>query len=145
VVDPVTDMATLPYLTVRLKAIYAAAAATGRPVSRTHCLLVVETALVCTDPWLRLQRGLILGRVFRETFAEGQPLVSLGPRSGAALVVLIRDHKLGHTVRQTRAALNEAMSSLQEAAAARHPVRAWVESLPKTYEMALSLLGDLSR
>jgi hypothetical protein len=86
--DPTTDMATLPYLTVRLREVYARAEADDLNASETHCLLVAETAVLCTDPWLRLERGSLLGSVLGAVFASGETLVSLGSCSGAAIVLL---------------------------------------------------------
>ncbi|MDR1428202.1 MAG: hypothetical protein LBJ08_10690 [Bifidobacteriaceae bacterium] len=143
--DPDTTLATLPYLGVRLKEIYASAEAAGSHASRTHCLLVAETAIMCTDPWLRLERGALLGSVLAAVFTRGETLVSLGCCSGAAIVLLPREANLGRTLRYAKRRIEVALLPVQRAGGARHPVRVWVESLPRTYRAALAQVEDLAR
>jgi hypothetical protein len=143
--DPTTDLATLPYLAVRLREIYSRAEADGANASETHCLLVAETAVTCTDPWLRLERGSLLGSVLTAVFASGETLVSLGSCSGGAIVLLERGRHLGRTLRYTKRRIEAALTPVQRAGGARHPIHVWVESLPRTYEAALSQVEDFSR
>ncbi|MDR1295038.1 MAG: hypothetical protein LBK59_08820 [Bifidobacteriaceae bacterium] len=143
--DPTTNLATLPYLAVRLREIYARAGADGSNASDTHCLLVAETAVTCTDPWLRLERGSLLGSVLSAVFTTGETLVSLGSCSGAALVVVERGQHLGRTLRYTKRRIEAALTPVQRAGAARHPIHVWVESLPRSYDVALAQVEDLAR
>jgi hypothetical protein len=145
VLDPATDLATLPYLAVRLREIYDAAHGAGGFVPTTHCLIVIDTATACPDPWSRFHRGIVLGQVMREVFTDGSSVVSLGDHSGAALALVARTRSLGTVVRRLRARLNEVMADLQEEGAVRHPVRVWVEQLPAGYDQATALLADLAR
>jgi hypothetical protein len=143
--DPTTDLATLPYLTVRLREIYAQAEAADSNASQTHCLLVTETAVCCTDPWLRLERGSLLGSVLTALFTGGETLVSLGTCSGAAIVLLERGGHLGRTLRYTKLRVENALAPVQRAGGARHPIHMWVESLPPSYTQALAQIEDLAR
>lgn len=145
IMDPVTDLATMPYLIVRLREVYAQAAAEDRDVSQTHALLIAETAVTCSDPWQRLRRGAILGDVLRKVFSAGEPPISLGSCSGAAIILVTRGPKLGLQIHALRHQLERDLEPLQRRMAARHPVRLWVESLPETYQASRHLLADLAR
>jgi hypothetical protein len=143
--DPTTNLATLPYLGLRLREIYARADADDTNAGQTHCLLVAETAVMCADPWLRLERGALLGSVLTDVFATGETLVSLGSCSGAAIVLLERGGQLGRTLRYTKRRIEAALGPVQRAGGARHPVHVWVESLPSSYAAALAQVEDLAR
>lgn len=143
--DPTTNLATLGYLMVRLREIYAAASAADTNAAETHCLLVADTAVMCDDPWLRLERGSLLGSVLSAVFASGETMVSLGAYSGAAIVLIERGGHLGRTLRYTKRRIEAALMPIQRAGGARHPIHVWVESLPPSYEAALAQIGDLSR
>jgi hypothetical protein len=143
--DPTTNMATLAYLGVRLREVYARAEADDSHASQTHCLLVAETAVLCTDPWLRLERGALLGSVLGDVFASGETLISLGSCSGAAIVLLERGGHLGQTLRYAKRRIETALAPVQRVGGARHPVHVWVESLPSTYDAALAQIEDLAR
>jgi hypothetical protein len=143
--DPSADLATLAYLSVRLREVYAGARRTGVPVTLTHGLVVVDTALMCPDPWSRLQRGMELGAVFREVFDGGETLVSLGQNSGAALALVPRTAQLGASLRTLRDTLACRFAPFQARHAARDPIRLWVEALPSDYDAALALLAELAR
>lgn len=143
--DPTTSMATLPYLALRLREIYAHAAANDANASETHCLLVAETAVTCTDPWLRFERGSLLGSVLTDVFDAGETSVSLGSGSGAAIVVIERGRQLGRTLRYAKRRIEAALAPVQRAGGARHPVHVWVESLPRSYDAALAQVEDIAR
>jgi hypothetical protein len=143
--DPGSDLATLAYISVRLREIYCEARQRRTKVALTHCLVIVDTAVTCTDPWGRLRRGMVLGAVFREVFDGGQPIASLGERSGAALAIVPRTRLLGVTLRQLRLALAERLGELQVEGSARDPIRVWVEALPADYDAALALIAELAR
>lgn len=145
IMDPVTDLATMPYLVVRLREVYAQAAADGKCVSKTHALLIAETAVTCPDPWQRLRRGAILGDVLRRVFSAGEPPISLGSCSGAAIILVARGPLLGAQIHKLRRQLERDLEPLQRQLAARHPVRLWVEALPTSYQSARHLLTDLAR
>jgi hypothetical protein len=145
VIDPATDLATLPYLAVRLRELYDAAPPARQGLQASHCLIVVDTATACTDPWQRFHRGIVLGEIMHQLFKDGSSLVSLGECSGAALALVKRSRALGATTRRVKSHLNKAMAQLQQDGVARHPVRVWVEQLPTTYDQALALLADLAR
>jgi hypothetical protein len=145
IMDPVTDLATMPYLVVRLREVYAQAVADGTNVSATHGLLIAETAVACPDPWQRLRRGAILGEALRRIFVAGEPPISLGACTGAAIVLVNRSPQLGGQIARLRAELERHLAGLQRQMAARHPVRLWIEALPDSYKAACDLLADLSR
>jgi hypothetical protein len=145
VVDPVTDLPTFAYLEIRLREIYERAAADGAaPPSQTHALLIAETAVEGADPWQRFQRGALLGHALRRVFDGGETVVSLGSRSGAAVVLVERQAGLPLALEAAHCELETLMRGLQRDGAARHPVRIWVEPLPPEFEAAREALRDIA-
>jgi hypothetical protein len=142
---PSDDLATLAYLALRLREIYAAARAKSANPAETHCLIAVDTAVACPDPWRRMRRGMTLGAVMRRVFDSGETAASLGDRSGAAVALAPRASLVDGRLARLKSAVEAVFSPLQAEQAARDPVRVWVESLPLDYDTALALLASLAR
>src|SRR5689334_22405380 len=88
--DPLSGMATLPYLRTRLAELYREAEQRGTSPAETHRLLVV--GLPCRpDPWRRLVLPILVGRDLRAAFPGGETLALAKPGPAIALVPARRD------------------------------------------------------
>ena len=88
--DPLSGMATLPYLRTRLAEVYREAEQGGTSPAETHRLLVV--GLPCRpDPWRRLALPILVGRDLRAAFPGGETLSLAKPGPAIALVPARRD------------------------------------------------------
>ncbi len=94
--DPLTGLATVPYLRTRLAEIYREADQAGTSPARTHRLVVVELTRQAgrperPDPWHRMAQAILLGHDLRAAFPGGDtlcgnPLSAAGNRAAIALV-----------------------------------------------------------
>ncbi|GAB3657933.1 hypothetical protein GCM10027589_18220 [Actinocorallia lasiicapitis] len=126
--DPLTGLATLPYLRSRLAEIYREAAADDRSAAETHTLILIE--LIDDYPsWRRVARAIVVGHDLRSVFPGGETLTLLPPSHAAALVPLRPSLPL-QTARLRRALRNTA--------------QIWLERLPPTHHDALALLEALT-
>jgi hypothetical protein len=88
--DPLSGMATLPYLRTRLAEVYREAEQRGISPAETHRLLVVR--LPCRpDPWRWLALPILIGRDLRAAFPGGETLSLAKPGPAIALVPARRD------------------------------------------------------
>jgi hypothetical protein len=143
--DAASDLATLPYLAVRLDEIYAECRACAREVTEYYCLVAVDIALPCEDPFLRIRRATALGGALRSVFSAGQTIACFRQPAAAALVLVARDSHLGPTLSALRGSLGTALDRMAQEGVARKPPRIWVESLPSDYHAAVELIGSLTR
>ena len=88
--DPLSGMATLPYLRTRLAEVYREAEQRGTSPAETHRLLVVGLPRR-PDPWRRLALPILVGRDLRAAFPGGETLSLAKPGPAIALVPARRD------------------------------------------------------
>jgi hypothetical protein len=88
--DPLSGMATLPYLRTRLAEVYREAEQRGTSPAETHRLLVVGLPRR-PDPWRRLVLPILVGRDLRAAFPGGETLSLAKPGPAIALVPARRD------------------------------------------------------
>jgi len=124
--DPLTGLATLPYLRTRLAEIYR-----GERVPREAYCLVVVDLVTRLDPWKRIAWTIVIGHELRRVYPGEETLTLLGAGRAAALV-------------PRRPELELAATRLRRDIAARHGARVWVERLPETAPRAAALLDCLA-
>jgi hypothetical protein len=83
--DPLSGLATLPYLRTRLAEVYREAEQGGNSPAETHRLLVVGLPRR-PDPWRRLALPILIGRDLRAAFPGGETLSLARPGPAIALV-----------------------------------------------------------
>jgi hypothetical protein len=88
--DPLSGLATLPYLRTRLAEVYREAEQGGTSPAETHRLLVVGLPRR-PDPWRRLALPILVGRDLRAAFPGGETLALAKPGPAIALVPARRD------------------------------------------------------
>jgi hypothetical protein len=88
--DPLSGMATLPYLRTRLAEVYREAEQRGTSPAETHRLLVVGLPRR-PDPWRRLALPILVGHDLRAAFPGGETLSLAKPGPAIALVPARRD------------------------------------------------------
>jgi len=87
--DPLSGLATVPYLRTRLAELYREAAQAGASPAETHRLLVLSLPRQ-PDPWRRMALAIVAGHHLRAVFPGGETL-SLARRNGAgSAVALVR-------------------------------------------------------
>ncbi len=79
--DPLSGLATLPYLRTRLAEVYREAEHGGTSPADTHRLLVVRLPRR-PDPWHRMALAIGVGRDLRAAFPGGETLSMAGPPAG---------------------------------------------------------------
>lgn len=124
--DPLTGLATLPYLRTRLAEIYRGDRAPGD----AYCLVVVDLA-TRLDPWKRIAWTIVIGHELRVAYPGEETLTLLGAGRAAALV-------------PRRPELELEATRLRRDIAARHGARVWVERLPADATRAAALLDCLT-
>ena len=88
--DPVSGLATVPYLRTRLAEVYREAEQGGDSPAETHRLLVVGLPRRA-DPWRRLVLPILVGHDLRAVFPGGETLSLARPGPAIALVPARRD------------------------------------------------------
>jgi hypothetical protein len=88
--DPLSGLATVPYLRTRLAEVYREAEHGGTSPAETHRLLVVGLPRR-PDPWRRLALPILVGRDLRAAFPGGETLSLAKPGPAIALVPARRD------------------------------------------------------
>lgn len=139
--DPLTGMASLAHLRSRLDEHYREADLIGRPLSESHCLVVV--AMTARDLRRRAEhqftRALHLVQVaecMRATFPGAHTLTRLSADRAALLTR--RGDRLGPATAMLR-------DLLDELDLGNTRVRVWIEGLPARHESARCLLDELAR
>ncbi|MDQ6659131.1 MAG: hypothetical protein M3Z00_13075 [Actinomycetota bacterium] len=140
IVDPMTGLASLGYLQVRLDEVYRGSESTGAPVLSTHALVVVRVRAGAPGIGRRLPM-VIVANGMRTVFDAGETLSVL---SDSVMTVLTeqepklpRKAALAQTIAQRLVDADEQAGQVA--------VRSWIEALPPTASMAAELLTDLSR
>jgi len=129
--DPLTGLATLPYLRTRLGEVYREARHAGRCVADTHRLLLAELRHRL-DPWDRLSALLLVSNDLRAAFPGGETLSLAG--SGRAIALVHAVPELPFRVTGLRRSLTTA-----------HGTRLRLLRPPARLEDALRLLDGLAR
>jgi hypothetical protein len=136
-VDPLTELASLPYLMTRLAEIYAEAAMDESDPSVEFALVVVVAA-ERSDP-LEAETQMIATQVaLRLAFGGGETLARIGPRCAIALS---RRHqpRFGRSLGVLRDELGIARAENRLPGA-----RVWIESLPKDRDDLPSFLREIN-
>lgn len=134
--DPLTGLATMPYLRARVVEEYREAARDGALVARRAALVVVEISPDSGPALLATIEMIKVADVLRSVFSGGETCAALSRRRSAALV-------------RRRETLPRSVQLLQELLAARSvngaTARSWVEGLPPHESGAVALLDELAR
>ena len=88
--DPLSGLATVPYLRTRLAEVYRQAEQDGNSPAETHRMLVVRLPRR-PDPWRRLAVPILIGRDLRTAFPGGETLSLARAGPVIALVTARRD------------------------------------------------------
>lgn len=141
--DPLTGLSSMPHLRSRLNEIYREAELTGRTVSGTHALVVVEAPAApggsSVDRELRL---VDVAECLRIVYCGGETLGRIGSTRAAALVT--RGGGLPEQVETVRALISAWRREADEFDEYPLP-RVWIEGLPASVEWAGRLLDELAR
>jgi hypothetical protein len=136
-VDPVTELASLPYLTARLGEVYAAAAARGVDVADEQAFVVVQI-LMAADLLDTEMQMLLVQRALRAAFASGETLARIGPQCAVALVSR-SEPSLSYALGRLRAGFEtgRANDRLRRS-------RIWLERLPRDRDGLPALIRQLN-
>ena len=129
--DPLSGMATLPYLRTRLAEVYREAEQRGTSPAETHRLLVVGLPRR-PDPWRRLVLPILVGRDLRAAFPGGETLSLAKPGPAIALVPARRDLPLRY-------------ARLRRNIQAAFGTQIRMTALPRRLTEALRLVDELAR
>lgn len=140
IVDGLTGLVNVGYLTVRLGEVYHAAEVEGCSASATHALVVIRLAHVPAPQWGWDLPVALTADSARAVFSGGQSLARLGP---AVVAVLARRHRgLGA---QARVLAELLVTNLPDGAGAEALPQVWIEQLPADSRQLSELLRDLAR
>jgi len=129
--DPLTGLATLPYLRTRLGEVYRGARQAGQCAADTHWLLVADLPQRL-DPWDRLSVLILVSNDLRAAFPGGETLALAGPGRAIALARAVPELRFHAT-------------GLRRGLAAAHGTRLRLVRPPAGREDALRLLDELAR
>jgi hypothetical protein len=136
-IDPMTELATLPYLMTRLDEAYASARARGVDIADELAFVVVEV-LMAGDLLESETQMVVIQRALRTAFNAGETLARVGPQCAVA-VVSRAEPNLSLALGQLRTEL--------ESARARSRIRRnrmWLERLPNQRDALPALIRDLT-
>ena len=136
--DDLTGLSTLDYLLVRVRELYAEAAADETTVDESYCLIVVDAGDAALSGWQRVLRKSLVARILRDVFYRGQT-TSVLP-SGNFVVIAKRDTSLDEWLVRLRLQLTRA--SLAEPPEGS-PVTARIEALAASEFATIELLDSL--
>ena len=129
--DPLTGLATLPYLRTRLGEVYRETRQAGQCAADTHRLLVADLPHRL-DPWDRLSVLILVGNDLRAAFPGGETLSLAGSGRAIALVRALPELQFRAT-------------GLRRSLAEAHGTRLRLLRPPARLEEALRLLDGLAR
>ena len=132
--DPLSGLATLPYLRTRLAEVYREAAQAGTSPSGTHRLLLVRLPSR-PDPWRRMAQTILIGHDLRAAFPGGETLS------------LVREHEPGSAIALVRACDDLALryALLRRTIQATFGTQTGMFRLPGLLREALRLVDQLAR
>lgn len=134
--DDLTGLATLDYLVVRVRELYAEAAAIESAVDDAYCLVVVDSQEDGLAGWQRVMRTSFVSRVLRSVFHRGQP-TAVFP-SGNFAVIARRDDSLDEWIVRLRRQLQQNVESQHGS-----PLSARIEPFPVSEHAAVDFLVQL--
>ncbi|MFC5678026.1 hypothetical protein [Aeromicrobium endophyticum] len=133
--DPLTSLATVPYLRSRLAEIYRGAGSRGRRAADSHALVVVELPRAAHGNDIeQALRALDVAEVLRTVFVGDETVAQLSVRRFAALAARERADDL---------ALDLLGVLLDRAFGAGAQPRLWVERLPASVDGVAQVLAGL--
>lgn len=134
--DPLTGLATMPYLRTRVAEEYREAARDGTPVAHRAAFVVVDTSADVRGGLLPAVGMIEVAHAMRTVFSGGETCAVINRRRCVALV-------------PRRLELARSVQLLHEVLAARSPrlpvARSWVEGLPPLESGVAALLTELAR
>lgn len=134
--DPLTSMATVPYVRSRLAEVYRGAESVGRRATDTSALVVVELPRMAAGHELELSlRALDIAEAMRLVFIADETIAQLSTRRFAALVA--RERADSVTISLLGLLVDRAMRSKGQS-------RIWVEHLPASADGVAHVLAALS-
>jgi hypothetical protein len=136
-VDPVTELATLPYLMTRLSELYASGAARRVPVGDEYAFVVVRVLMASDLMQSELQMAVVQGTLLA-AFHAGETLARIGPSSAVA-VVARAEPALGESLRVLRSELENARLADRV-----RRNRMWLERLPRERDSLPGLIRQLN-
>lgn len=141
--DPLTGLSSMAHLRSRLNEIYREAELTGRSVTATHALVVVEAPIgpggTPVDRELRL---VDVAECLRIVYCGGETLGRIGTSRAVALVS--RDEGLAEQVGTVRALIG-AWRRDEDEFDELPLARVWIEGLPASIAWSARLLDELAR
>jgi hypothetical protein len=136
--DPLTELASVPYLLTRLDEVRADARVRGELIELTHALTVVKTAPT-PDPVERETHMITVQIALRAAFPGGTTLARIGPNCATALVPSHDPTSLSEALSVLQAELDAAINE------GRLPrSRTWLERLPHDRATMPALLRELN-
>ncbi len=131
--DPLSGLATLPYLRTRLGEVYREAAQRGTSPADTHRLLVISLPRL-HNPWHRMALAIIVGQDLRAAFPGGETL-SLARRDGTGPAIALVRARGDLPMRYTR---------LRRTIQATSGAQIRMTGLPEVLAEALHLVDELT-
>jgi hypothetical protein len=135
--DPLTELATLPYLMTRLTEVYESASARRVSVADEHAFVVVQV-LMAGDLMQSETQMVIIQRALRLAFDAGETLARIGPQTAVA-VVSRTEPVLSYSLGQLRRELEYARASDRI-----RRNRMWLERLPHERDSLPALIRQLN-
>jgi hypothetical protein len=131
--DPLSGLATLPYLRTRLAEVYREAAQAGASPAQSHRLVVVRLPRR-PDPWRRMAQTILIGHDLRAAFPGGETLA------------LVREHQPGPAVALVQASGDLALryARLRRTIQATFGTETSMNRLPSLLPEALHLVDQLA-
>jgi hypothetical protein len=136
--DPLTGLATAPYLRTRLGEVYR-----ETPVAPLdYALVMLRLDVHRASGWSRVVAMTLVSDALRTVFDGGETLATLGPCVAAVLVR--RDELLARRVSNLRVLAADRLADDPNVRPVG-PAKVWIERLPDTHAEACALLTSLGR
>lgn len=136
-IDPMTELASLPYLMTRLSEVYAESAARGGDVDNEQAFVVVQLMMVADLIDSEMQM-VLTQRALRTAFNSGETLSRIGPQCAVALVSRA-EPQLSYALGHLRLELESARSNDR-----LRRTRMWLERLPRDRDSLPTLIRQLN-
>ncbi len=141
VFDPLTGLASLDYLRIRLGEVYRGADAGGTDVSDTHALVVIAVDIAGRTGWDRVTPMLLAGDAMRTVFDGEHTHARLTDHM--AVVLASREEMLPRRAQLLAGMLADRLSD--SPATATCAPRVWIERLPSSLSAAIAMIQELGR
>jgi hypothetical protein len=136
-VDPMTELASLPYLMTRLGEMYASASSRSVDLGDEHAFVVVQV-LMAGDLLESEMQMTVIQQAMKAAFDGGQTLARIGPQCAVAVVSRV-EPRLSYALGLLRAGLETA-----RAADRVRRNRMWLERLPRERDAIPALIRQLN-